>query len=361
MIGSNAATAQCRGPAGRPDWWCWSCSPNRAEEPALALRLGRQQGRPLRRYVLADVVRTDRRRLTPLTRVHPGTIALRSSVRARRDLVEPASRGGQPAPRAPAGRVPRCRGPLRDLDSADHSGVPGALHHSEQGELAHPAGWRALAEPKSATPASIAPEVLHAAAARRATRHHRVPTPKRTRSTTRGVAGGAAHLNTRSTALEPTTIAEQLEIHPDAHIVTNRCPESGTLRAARLLAEIGDARGRFPTAEALACLAGVAPSTRQSGKVKAVTFRWVRRQTAPRRPVRLRRRLPPSQSLGRRSLPASPRPRTRPSPRRANPRPSLGKRHLALLARRASPTNQPATAPSNESSTSTRRKAPEQE
>jgi len=46
------------------------------------------------------------------------------------------------------------------------------------------------------------------------------------------------------------------------------------VRAARLLAEIGDARGRFPTADSLACLAGVAPSTRQSGKVKAVTFRW---------------------------------------------------------------------------------------
>lgn len=39
-------------------------------------------------YVLADVVRTDRRRLTPLTRSTPATIALRNSVRARRDLVE---------------------------------------------------------------------------------------------------------------------------------------------------------------------------------------------------------------------------------------------------------------------------------
>ena len=57
------------------------------------------------------------------------------------------------------------------------------------------------------------------------------------------------------------------------HIVKS-LPRAGTLRAARLLAEIGDARGRFPTAEALACLAGVAPSTRQSGKTKAVTYRW---------------------------------------------------------------------------------------
>src|SRR3954449_1211996 len=39
-------------------------------------------------YVLADVIRTDRRRLTPLARSTPATIALRSTVRARRDLVE---------------------------------------------------------------------------------------------------------------------------------------------------------------------------------------------------------------------------------------------------------------------------------
>ena len=41
-----------------------------------------------------------------------------------------------------------------------------------------------------------------------------------------------------------------------------------------MLAEIGDCRGRFPTPESLICAAGVAPSTRQSGKHKAVTFRW---------------------------------------------------------------------------------------
>jgi hypothetical protein len=68
-------------------------------------------------------------------------------------------------------------------------------------------------------------------------------------------------------------IAAQLAAHPDAEIFTS-LPRSGTVRAARLLAEIGDARGRFPTRESLPCLAGVAPSTRQSGKVKAVTFRW---------------------------------------------------------------------------------------
>ncbi len=68
-------------------------------------------------------------------------------------------------------------------------------------------------------------------------------------------------------------IGEQLAAHADAHIFTS-LPRSGTVRAARLLAEIGDCRARFPTPEALACLAGVAPSTRQSGKTRSVGFRW---------------------------------------------------------------------------------------
>jgi transposase len=36
-------------------------------------------------------------------------------------------------------------------------------------------------------------------------------------------------------------------VHPDQAIFTS-LPRSGTIRAARLLAEIGDARGRCPTA-----------------------------------------------------------------------------------------------------------------
>jgi transposase len=69
-------------------------------------------------------------------------------------------------------------------------------------------------------------------------------------------------------------ITEQLHAHADAHVFTG-LPRAGTLRAARrLLAEIGDARGRFPTPEALASLAGVAPSTRQSGESRVVGFRW---------------------------------------------------------------------------------------
>lgn len=68
-------------------------------------------------------------------------------------------------------------------------------------------------------------------------------------------------------------ITEQLHAHADAHIFRS-LPRTQALRAARLLAEIGDVRGRFPTPEALASLAGVSPSTRKSGKSRVVGFRW---------------------------------------------------------------------------------------
>jgi len=46
------------------------------------------------------------------------------------------------------------------------------------------------------------------------------------------------------------------------------------VRAATLLAEIGDCRERFPSDDALAALAGASPSTRQSGKREQTVFRW---------------------------------------------------------------------------------------
>ena len=46
------------------------------------------------------------------------------------------------------------------------------------------------------------------------------------------------------------------------------------MRAARLLAKIGDVRGRLPDAASPVCLARVAPSSRQPGKHKAVAHRW---------------------------------------------------------------------------------------
>jgi transposase len=68
-------------------------------------------------------------------------------------------------------------------------------------------------------------------------------------------------------------IAAALADPPDGPLGQSR-PRSGQGTAAPLLAELGDDRGRFPTAEQLAAEAGTAPVTRASGKHRAVVFRW---------------------------------------------------------------------------------------
>lgn len=221
-------------------------------------------------YVLADVVRTDRRRLTPLTRSTPAAQALRSSVRARRDLVEH---------RVAAANQLRAHlqvvfPGIVDLFAAIDSAI--SLTFLERFPTQAKADWLTVERfsawlTKVGYPGRTDPAVLHARllAAPRGTTgpeagHHGV--------TTLAFVAVLRTLNTQIVA-QADSIAEQLDLHPDAHVVKS-LPRSGTVRAARLLAEIGDARGRFPTADSLACLAGVAPSTRQSGKVKSVTFRW---------------------------------------------------------------------------------------
>lgn len=221
-------------------------------------------------YVLADVVRTDRRRLTPLTRSTPATIALRSSVRARRDLVEHRVAAANQLRAHLQIVLPGIVGLFADLDSQVSLAFVERFTTQAKVDWLTPArlgAWLA----KVGYSGKVAPEVLHQRllAAPRGT----IDTDAEAHATTTLTFVAVLRvLNTQIGALADS-IAEQFAAHPDAHIVKS-LPRAGTLRAARLLAEIGDARGRFPTAEALACLAGVAPSTRQSGKVKAVTFRW---------------------------------------------------------------------------------------
>ena len=78
-------------------------------------------------------------------------------------------------------------------------------------------------------------------------------------------------LRERITTLE-ASIEHALAAHADQAVFTS-LPRSGSVRAATMLAEIGDARGRYPTDEALAGAAGIAPSTRASGRSHYVAFR----------------------------------------------------------------------------------------
>jgi len=69
-------------------------------------------------------------------------------------------------------------------------------------------------------------------------------------------------------------IACAVRSHPDGEVFLSLFRNPGsTLTAAKLLAEIGDRRERYPTAEALAADAGMCPVAKESGKRKVAAFR----------------------------------------------------------------------------------------
>ena len=221
-------------------------------------------------YVLADVVRTDRARLRPLVCDSAATTAMRTTVRARRDLVQHRVAAANQL-RAHLQLVyPAAASLFAAIDSAISLSFLERFTTQAEADWLSPkrlGNWLNSVGYSGRTD----PEVLHARllAAPRGTT---TADAEIHAATTRAFLALLRVLSTHVAALEDN-LADQLTTHPDTHIFAS-LPRVKTLRTARLLAEIGDARGRFPTADSLACLAGVAPSTRQSGKVKAVTFRW---------------------------------------------------------------------------------------
>jgi transposase len=221
-------------------------------------------------FVLADTLRTDRTRLRPLTPDSPATVTLRHACRARKDLV--AHRVGLANQlREHLRRVfPGAVGLFADIDSQISLTFLHRFDCQERADWLSPkrlAAWLASVGYCGRTD----PAVLHArltAAPRGAVGEH----GDAETHLTRALLAVLSSLTEQIKALS-VQIDEQLSLHADAHIFTS-LPRAGRIRAARLLAEIGDCRSRFPTPESLACLAGVAPSTRQSGKVRTVGFRW---------------------------------------------------------------------------------------
>jgi transposase len=220
-------------------------------------------------FVLADVVRTDRRRLTPLVTDRPDTQTLRALVRARKDLVGHRIAVANQLRAHLLTVLPGVVGLFSDLDAATSRAFIAEF------------GTQDIVD--ALTAGQLQPWLTR--------RHYHVKPAtvllQRLRQAAPGVTGPArqalaaitqaylAALNTVMAQIEAleAQITDALAVHPDAAIFTS-LPRAGTVRAARLLAEIGDCRARFPTAASLAGLAGVTPSTRQSGNTRIIAFRW---------------------------------------------------------------------------------------
>jgi transposase len=69
------------------------------------------------------------------------------------------------------------------------------------------------------------------------------------------------------------SVTATLREHPDGEIFTS-LPRSGQINAAQMLAEWGDTREVYDGPESVAALAGTTPVTKESGKHRAVHFRW---------------------------------------------------------------------------------------
>ncbi|WP_432489648.1 IS110 family RNA-guided transposase [Kineococcus sp. SYSU DK018] len=221
-------------------------------------------------YVLADTVRTDRARLRPLSPDSPATVTLRMTVRARKDLLAARIAMANQLRAHLEHVLPGTIGLFRDIDSAislaflTRFPTQDKVDWLSSRRLENWLRTQRYCNPRRA-------DVLHAhlsTAARGCTG----PEAEARAAVTAALVAGLTCLRQQVEVLD-TDIAQQLERHPDAVVFTS-LPKAGVLRAARLLAEMGDARGRFPTPESLTCLAGATPSTRQSGKVKVVAFRW---------------------------------------------------------------------------------------
>ena len=221
-------------------------------------------------YVLADTLRTDRARLRPLIPDTAATVALRRTCRARRDLV--AHRVGVANQlRAHLRAVfPGAVGLFAEIDSPISLAFLARFTTQSQADWLSPkrlGDWLAKQNYSGRTD----PAVLHTrllAAPRGAVGSHASSNVAITRAYVATLTSLLTQIKTLAGEIDT-----QLAAHADAHIFTS-LPRSGRVRAARLLAEIGDCRDRFPTPESLSCLAGVAPSTRQSGRIRAVGFRW---------------------------------------------------------------------------------------
>jgi transposase len=221
-------------------------------------------------FVLADALRTDAGRWAIVRPDSEETIALRMLVRARQDLIGHRIAVANQLLAVLQHNFPGAIGLFSQLD------IPISLAFLRRFPTEAKAAW--LSELRMGhwlkansycgrhTPARLVAHLNDAAAGRSAG-----PAAEASELIVLTLVDLLTQVREQQGELE-TRIKEALLAHPDGPIFQS-LPRAGAVRAATLLAEIGDCRARFPDPAALAAAAGVAPSTRQSGKHLNVAYR----------------------------------------------------------------------------------------
>jgi transposase len=222
-------------------------------------------------YLLADVLRTDGHRFRPLTPASDAIKALRAMVRTRDDLV--------------AERI-AVANQLRALLDSFWPGVA-VLFHQIDSTIAlaflhrYPTPTSAARLGQKRLSAFLSGEGYsgHQTVSELLARLRAAPVG-RTEKLEEQAKGELvrALANVLATLLQEianlTAGIDDAVAPLDDGVLIMSLPRTGRLKAAQILAELGDVRERLPTADQLPAEAGVAPVTRQSGKSRAVLFRW---------------------------------------------------------------------------------------
>jgi transposase len=222
-------------------------------------------------YILADLLRTDGHRFRPLVPPSDATRAVRAASRTRDDLVATRVQLANQLRSLLEGFWPGAAAIFADVDS------PIALAFLDQ--YPSPEHARALGEQRLARflvrqhycGRRSAADLL--ARLRAEPPGHAGPLEAEAKGQlVRMLVGVLTPLVAQLKDLD-ALVAAHLAAHPDGPLVQS-FPRTGTVNAAQILAELGDDRARFLSAEQLAAEAGVAPVTRASGKHRDVACRF---------------------------------------------------------------------------------------
>jgi transposase len=224
-------------------------------------------------HMLADMVRTDSHQLRALTPDSPEAEALKVVARAHKTLIWERNRHAQ-----------RLRHALREY-------FPAALEAFGE-RLTAPDSLELLGKaPEPAVAARLSRNQIRAAL-NRARRRDVDVKAERIQAALRGeqlrrspVIDTAYAATTRAAVTVLVTLTEQIAVlqgqveahfgrHPDAEVILSQ-PGVGMIVGARVLAEFGDARGRYADAKSRKNYAATSPITIASGKKKHVQARFV--------------------------------------------------------------------------------------
>jgi Transposase and inactivated derivatives len=221
--------------------------------------------------VIAEYLRLRAHRLRPAVPYSTQTTALRTVVRTRTDLVETRVATANQLNALLDIHWPGAKAIFADICSpialAFLTRYPTAAHAQQLGEKRLHAFCVTHGYSGRRTPAELLARLRTAPAGTL-----EGPLTDAVRDAVLALVAVLTTLGTAGKDLDRSVVA-RLGEHPDEKIFTS-LPRSGQINAAQVLAEWGDSRQAYDRPDAVAALSGMCPVTNQSGKHRAVHFRW---------------------------------------------------------------------------------------